>query len=107
MSDIDAILIERSYTHGAFREVARISQHIKSLIQSEDGFMRLNMTQRETLDMLAIKIARILAGEPDTQDHWTDISGYARLAEKDVVERTQLEVVAASVEAQMRELRNA
>jgi hypothetical protein len=32
--------------------------------------------------MIAVKLARILCGDPDFQDHWLDVIGYAKLAEK-------------------------
>ena len=34
----------------------------------------------ESLDMIASKLAQILAGNPNEADHWLDIEGYARLA---------------------------
>jgi hypothetical protein len=44
------------------------------------GFERLMDDQRETLDMIAHKIGRILAGDPNVEDHWKDIAGYATLS---------------------------
>jgi hypothetical protein len=35
--------------------------------------------QREALDMIAHKIARIINGDPDYADSWVDIAGYATL----------------------------
>jgi len=35
--------------------------------------------QREALDMICHKIARIVNGNPDYADSWTDIAGYATL----------------------------
>jgi hypothetical protein len=43
------------------------------------GYVRLSAMQREALDMIAHKIARILNGNPDVHDHWHDIVGYASL----------------------------
>ena len=37
---------------------------------------------RESLEMLAHKVARILNGNPDYVDSWHDVSGYATLVEK-------------------------
>jgi hypothetical protein len=36
--------------------------------------------QREALDYIAGKLARILSGQPGYADHWDDIAGYAKLA---------------------------
>jgi hypothetical protein len=33
----------------------------------------------ETLSMIAHKIGRIIAGNPEEPDHWRDIAGYAQL----------------------------
>jgi hypothetical protein len=40
--------------------------------------------QRESLDMIAHKIARILNGNPNVHDHWHDIAGYATLVANDL-----------------------
>ena len=41
----------------------------------------LDDMQRETLEMVATKIGRILSGNPHEVDHWKDIAGYAQLIE--------------------------
>lgn len=40
---------------------------------------KLNPMQSESLDMIAHKIGRIIAGDPNVEDHWRDIAGYATL----------------------------
>ena len=37
-------------------------------------------TQREALQMIASKLARIASGDANHQDSWIDIAGYAKLA---------------------------
>lgn len=80
-STIDAILRERGKTHGRFADNARVTQRIKDMIRSElhtmDHF--LSVVQNEALDMIAHKIGRIVAGNPNVEDHWRDIAGYATL----------------------------
>lgn len=75
----DALLAERGQTHGDFADHARITRNIKDAMIQESGWPRLNDMQKESLDMIAHKIGRILAGNPDFADHWDDIAGYARL----------------------------
>lgn len=75
---IDAILAERQKTHGDFADHAGITQSIKDIMR-QNGIERLNDSQTESLEMIAHKIGRILAGNPDTKDHWDDIAGYAKL----------------------------
>ena len=79
---IDAVLAQRGKTYGRFTELARISQKLKSMMQREPGWQRLADDQRECLEMVAHKIARILNGDPAYVDSWTDLAGYTTLVEK-------------------------
>ena len=76
---IDKILDERGARYGKFKDHADISQLIKGLLQSRPGWNRLKHDQKESLEMIAHKIARILNGDPDYADSWVDIAGYAQL----------------------------
>jgi hypothetical protein len=38
--------------------------------------------QREALEGVFTKIARILSGDPNHKDHWSDIAGGAHLVEE-------------------------
>jgi hypothetical protein len=76
---IDEILDERGKRYGKFKDHADISQIIKGLLQSRAGWHRLKHDQKESLEMIAHKIARILNGDPDYADSWVDIAGYAQL----------------------------
>lgn len=73
----EKILAERQATHGDFERCARLSQRIKSIIASADR--GLTHQQREALEMIAVKMARILNGGQDHSDSWQDIAGYAHL----------------------------
>ena len=80
--DIGDLLEQRQRTHGNFREHANITQGLKYLMRSHGYLGNLNSSQIESLDMIAHKIGRILAGNPDEPDHWRDIAGYAILIER-------------------------
>lgn len=41
---------------------------------------KMNPTQRQSVVMIALKLSRVLAGNPNHADSWRDIEGYARLA---------------------------
>jgi len=41
--------------------------------------LELAADQREALEMIAHKIARIINGDPNYADSWVDIAGYAKL----------------------------
>ena len=86
--DVQETLVERGSRYGNFTDNAKISQQLKQLIMCEsdgklrDGYRRCSFVQREALEMIAQKIARILNGDPNYKDNWHDIQGYARLAEE-------------------------
>jgi hypothetical protein len=77
---IQELLAARAKTHGDFRVHATCSQDLKRVMQQQAKWDRLRSVQQEALDMIQHKVARILAGNPDTIDHWDDIVGYATLA---------------------------
>ena len=78
---IDTILAERGARYGTFSGHAEISQKLKGVMRSyqfERG-CELASDQREALEMIAHKIARILNGDLNYSDSWRDIEGYAAL----------------------------
>lgn len=80
-------LQERGSRYGDFTWNAAISQHLKQVLQHDGndvrpGWLRCSAVQREALEMIAQKIARILNGDPNYKDNWHDIQGYAKLAEE-------------------------
>lgn len=79
----EPILVEREKTHGSFGMNAHFSQNLKSIMQSDaTGYGSMCVEHREALDMIALKISRILSGQANFNDHWDDIAGYAKLASK-------------------------
>lgn len=78
------VLETRERTHGSFQSNARLSQGLKALMRSEPGWAKLNETQRESLELISTKIARILGGNANFDDHWADVSGYATLIVEDL-----------------------
>ena len=79
---IEELLTSRNYTHGDFTNNARVSRALKFIITNHAGH-EVSPTQREALDMICLKISRIITGDPNFKDHWDDIAGYATLAAKD------------------------
>ena len=80
-NDLQQILTERGDRYGKFTGHAEISQQLKGVIRSFEAKRGcdLDSDQREALEMIAHKIARILNGDPDYADSWQDIAGYAQL----------------------------
>ena len=76
---IEKILVERGGRYGAFPDHAVISQAIKNAMSRSPNWANLAPDQREALEMVAHKVGRILNGNPDYVDSWTDIVGYTQL----------------------------
>lgn len=79
MSNIEATLAERGKRYGEFAGHAQITQSIKALFHSHAKWLLLANDQKEALEMIAHKIGRIFNGDPDYDDSWVDIAGYAKL----------------------------
>jgi hypothetical protein len=79
--DIAATLIERGNRYGSFTGHAEITQAFKFIMTASPNWRRNKLTadQRESLEMVAHKIGRILNGDPNYADSWVDIAGYAKL----------------------------
>jgi hypothetical protein len=78
---ITEILDERGKRYGKFVGHAEIAQQLKGVIgvfEANRG-CDLAFDQREALEMICHKIARILNGDPNYVDSWVDIAGYAQL----------------------------
>ena len=81
MSNIEETLAERRSQYGEFKEHARITQNIKKAMTDSPNWRSLSDDKRETLDMIAHKVGRILNGNPEYADSWHDIIGYTKLVE--------------------------
>jgi hypothetical protein len=79
---VDQTLVERGRRYGHFVGHAGLSQGIKEVMRGAAGWRSLAPDQREALEMVAHKVARILNGDPDYVDSWHDIAGYVRLVEQ-------------------------
>ena len=78
---LEATLSERGGNYGPFTTNAIISLSMKNMFQRTPAWNQMAPDQQEALHMIAHKIARILNGDPNYIDSWTDIQGYARLVE--------------------------
>ena len=78
---VDAILAERGSRYGTFIGHANVTQDLKTCIQVhlDQRSKALAPDQQEALDMICHKIGRIINGDPDYDDSWVDIAGYAKL----------------------------
>lgn len=85
-ADPFALIAARAQTHGSFACTAWIAQTFRDVYRHELGWARLSLVQREVLDAIAIKLARILSGDPNFADHYVDIAGYCELALREIAD---------------------
>lgn len=78
-TDVDATLNQRGSRYGEFKTHAQITQDLKEVMRLTDNWELLQPFQVEALEMIAHKIGRILNGDPNYDDSWIDIAGYAKL----------------------------
>ena len=78
---IHAILEQRGNRYGDFDDHAKLAQNLKNQL-AKVGFYKndkFKSIHREAADMILHKLARIVNGDPDYDDSWVDIAGYATL----------------------------
>lgn len=78
---VDATLTERQSQYGCYEDVAHVTQQILSVLRV-GNYDELPAPMKESLHMIASKMARIVNGDPEYLDNWHDIGGYAKLIEK-------------------------
>ena len=87
------LIQNRERTHGSYPSTAKLSQALKDTMKSGPNWISLSDAQAESLEMIALKIARILSGNPDYADHWDDVIGYARLARPETEAQGALDLI--------------
>jgi len=78
---MDALLAKRAEQYGSFMFSANIAIRLKSVMHNAIAQKDVHLApdQMLALDMIAVKISRILSGNPSHKDSWLDIAGYAKL----------------------------
>lgn len=81
MSDILKTLDERHSRYGTYMEVAKTSQLLKEILAEAmvKNPIEISHDMNESLDMICNKLSRIVNGDPNYDDSWHDIAGYATL----------------------------
>lgn len=72
------ILKERGAEYGDYTLVSKVYRDLVNSFMW--GPAELSDEQFTSLCMICMKMARIVCGNPNNQDSWTDIFGYAKLA---------------------------
>lgn len=78
---IESTLSQRQTKYGCYEDVAQVTQQILSALRI-GNYDKLPAPMKESLHMIASKMARIVNGDPEYFDNWHDIGGYAKLIEK-------------------------
>jgi hypothetical protein len=84
MSNIEEVLEERETTYGGFTMNAIVSQGMKSHLKLGSSWNSMPVAHKEALEMICHKMSRIVNGNSEYKDSWTDIIGYASLVEKEL-----------------------
>lgn len=78
-TNVNEMLAGRESRYGSFQGHAKIAQGLKAVMHERSGWDGLADDQKESLEMIQHKIARILNGDPNYLDNWVDLVGYAQL----------------------------
>jgi hypothetical protein len=84
LDDITFTLMQRGDRYGNFEGISTLSQKLLSICLGHSSTLGKNLSDvhREALTMICHKMARICNGDPDYDDSWRDIAGYATLVVK-------------------------
>jgi len=79
MQNTNDMSTERGDKYGDFTEQSEISQNIKAAVRNSPNWNNLSADKKESLEAIAMKMSRILNGDPEYDDSWVDIVGYVNL----------------------------
>jgi hypothetical protein len=85
LTPVDAFLNERTHSHGEFSVTAELAQCLKTLMYGSTNWEHLTSVQREALEQIATKLARILSGNPAHRDAYEDVIGYCTLVIRSII----------------------
>lgn len=85
--NLQAILDQRGSRYGDFRDNALVSQRIKQILHdalTDNEFYKAmplsdQFVVTEGLDNIALKLSRIVTGDPAYDDNWTDVAGFSTI----------------------------
>ena len=92
MDDLHEVLANRDSRYGGFSNVAKTARSFKaSAAVNENHYKRTSAEEKEALDMIFHKLARILCQQGYDGDSWLDVAGYALLAHEAAIKRAKEE----------------
>lgn len=79
IEEVRDVLTQRGKRYGEYTDVSATSQTLKGVIEAGASYDEMEFYMKESLAMIANKLARIVNGDPYYDDSWRDIAGYAQL----------------------------
>ena len=79
VSSVDAVLAERGKDYGDYASKAQFIQGVKYLMRASPSWEAMDADMRESMEMIAHKMGRVLYGDSTHKDNFVDIAGYAKL----------------------------
>lgn len=76
--ELEQTIAERRGRYGPLIESGEVAMKLEDYLRSLPGWQNLAYDQRESLAMVMHKVSRIMCGDPDYDDSWIDIAGYAQ-----------------------------
>jgi hypothetical protein len=77
-TELEQTIAQRRGRYGPLIESGEVAMKLEDYLRSLPGWQNLAYDQREALAMVMHKISRIMCGDPDYDDSWIDIAGYAQ-----------------------------
>lgn len=71
---IDDVLQERGARYGTFSQNGALYHALKTLLTTE----KASPVQQMCLDMISMKLSRMINGDINYRDNWVDIIGYCK-----------------------------
>lgn len=80
-SDVDSTLAQRGTRYGKFSDNSMVYMRVMQIVHASPAFQegRLSPAAYHALGNIATKLSRLLTGDPNYDDNWRDIAGYATL----------------------------
>lgn len=78
---IDDTLNERHARYGYYADVCETTYAIRDVVKEHIASRAtvLAVDQLYSIEMICVKLARMINGDPNYEDNWRDIAGYAQL----------------------------
>jgi len=76
---VEQVLEERGNDYGDYASKAQFIQGVKYLMRTSPSWEAMDADMRESMEMIAHKMGRVVYGNPTHKDNFLDIAGYAKL----------------------------